>query len=111
MGLYHATRCSHWTVKTLDMAGINTAKYGEKSSATYGGHSTPGASTSKAKRLGVPLNLIMKQAAWRNASLFATFYDKHIEKDLRRFGEAILTEALREKDKSKKRKHKKQRTQ
>ena len=102
---------SHWTVKTLDLAGINTSKYGSKETQVYGGHSTRGATTSKAKRLGVPLNLIMKRAGWRNASSFATFYDKRIETDPGRFGEVILTEALREKNKSKKRKHRKERTQ
>ena len=65
-------------------------------------HSTRGASTSKAKRLGVPLNLIMKQAAWRNASSFAKFYDKRIDAQPQ-YGEAILQAAVREKENSKKR--------
>ena len=87
---------SHWTVGVLDLAGVDTRK--------YGGHSTRGASTSKAKSLGVPLNLIMKQAAWRNASSFANFYDKKIDKQPQQYGEALLHAAVREKTKSKKRK-------
>ena len=91
---------SHWTVEVLDLAGVSVQKYGGKK---FGSHSTRGASTSKAKRLGVPLNLIMKQAAWRNASSFAKFYDKRIDAQPQ-YGEAILQAAVREKENSKKRK-------
>ena len=91
---------SHWTVGVLDLAGINVERYGGK---RYGSHSTRGASTSKAKSLGVPLNLIMKQAAWKNASSFANFYDKRIDSQTQ-YGEALLQAAVREKEKSKKRK-------
>ena len=47
---------ARWTLRVLAYAGIDTER--------YGGHSTRGASTSAAKRLGVPINLILKQASW-----------------------------------------------
>ena len=93
---------SHWTLGVLDLAGVNLTKFGRKKK--FGAHSTRGASTSKAKALGVSLNMIMKRAGWRNASSFAKFYDKPIEQNPAIFGQTILTEALREKEKSKKRK-------
>ena len=64
---------SRWTLIVLQLSGIDVDKY--KS------HSTRGASTSAAKRLGVPVNVIMKQASWRSVHSFATFYDKRLEYD------------------------------
>ena len=89
-----------WTLGVLDLAGVNVLKYGRKK---FGAHSTRGAVTSKAKGLGVPINMIMKKAAWRNASSFAKHYDRPIETDPNVFSETILNAAA-ERKKSKKRK-------
>ena len=77
---------SRWTVQAMQMAGIDISK--------YRGHSTRGASTSTAKRLGVPLNLIMRQASWRSATSFAKYYDKRLEDDTTQVGHALLLNAL-----------------
>ena len=74
---------SRWTLKVMDMAGLDILKYRS--------HSTRGAATSAAKRLGVPLNLIMRQASWRSASSFAKFYDKRLEDDVSQVGHALLS--------------------
>ena len=73
---------ARWTIKVMDMAGLDVAKYRS--------HSTRGAATSAAKRLGVPLNLIMRQASWKTASSFARFYDKKLEDDVTEVGRALL---------------------
>ena len=73
---------SRWTLSILSMAGIDTSRY--KS------HSTRGASTSAAKRLGVPINTIMKQASWRSVQSFAKFYDKRLEDDTMDMQNALL---------------------
>ena len=62
---------SRWTLQVMDWAGVNTG--------LYKSHSTRGASASAGKRLGVGVNLIMKQAGWKSVESFATFYDKEIE--------------------------------
>ena len=68
------------------MAGINTQKY--KS------HSTRGASVSAAKRLGVPVSLILKQASWKEALSFPRFYDKDIENDTAQVAQTLLENAV-----------------
>ena len=73
---------ARWTVKVLGLSGIDTTQ--------FKGHSTRGASTSAAKRAGVPINLIMKQAGWRNEESFARFYDKDIDKDNTQVGLTLL---------------------
>ena len=78
---------SRWVLKTLEISGVDTQK--------YKGHSTRGATTSAAKRLGVPLNVIMKQASWRSAQSFARFYDKRLDEGQASVGEALLREAIR----------------
>ena len=75
-----------WTLKTMEMAGIDVAK--------YGGHSTRGAATSAAKRLGVPLHLILRQASWRSAGSFAKFYDKELDTDTTQVGHRLLGAAV-----------------
>ena len=77
---------SRWVLLVLNKSGLDTSKY--KS------HSTRGASASAARRLGVPLNLIMKRASWKSAISFAHFYDKEIEQDECQVGEALLNNAL-----------------
>ena len=77
---------ARWTLKVLQLAGIDTEK--------YGGHSTRGATTSAAKRLGVPIHLILKQASWRSVQSFATHYDKELEQDVAQVGRALLNAAV-----------------
>ena len=62
---------SRWTLSILRMAGVDTSKF--KS------HSIRGASTSAAKRLGIPINVIMRQASWKSVQSFAKYYDKRLE--------------------------------
>ena len=73
---------SRWTLTVMNMAGLDTTKY--KS------HSTRGASTSAAKRLGVPINIIMQQASWRSVSSFANYYDKRIEGETALMQQSLL---------------------
>ena len=77
---------SRWVLCVLQKAGLDTSKY--KS------HSTRGASASAARRLGVPLNLIMKRASWKCATSFAHFYDKQLEQDECCVGDVLLNNAL-----------------
>ena len=78
---------SRWTLLMLQLSGIDTTKY--KS------HSTRGATASAAKRLGVPTNLILKNASWKSAESFAKFYDKKLDKDATDVGQALLRDAIR----------------
>ena len=73
---------SRWTVQVLRESGVDVTK--------YKGHSTRGASTSAARRLGVPTHLILKQASWKSAESFAKFYDKELESDPTEVGRALL---------------------
>ena len=77
---------SRWTLNVMNMAGLDTSKYRS--------HSTRGASTSAAKRLGVPINLIMRQASWRSATSFARYYDKRLEDDVTQVGHTLLSNVL-----------------
>ena len=76
---------SRWTLIVMKMAGLDTEKYKL--------HSTRGASTSAAKRLGVPINVIMRQASWKSVSSFAKYYDKKIEGETAQMQEALLSQA------------------
>ena len=64
---------ARWTLVVLQQAGVNTK--------AYKGHSIRGATTSAARCLGVPLNVIMRHAGWRNAMSFATYYNKKVEQE------------------------------
>ena len=77
---------ARWTLKVLAEAGVNVQKYGS--------HSTRGASASAAKRLGASLNLIMRQAGWRNAESFGRFYNKELEQEPNIVGQMLLNNAL-----------------
>ena len=57
----------------MEKSGISTEK--------YKGHSSRGAATSAARRLEVPLNLILRQASWKSADSFVRFYDKKLDED------------------------------
>ena len=73
---------ARWTLKTLALAGIDTTRYGS--------HSTRGAAASAAKRVGIPINLILKSAGWKNEHSFARFYDKNLDQDQSEVGPALL---------------------
>ena len=73
---------ARWTITVMKEAGIDTSK--------YKGHSTRGAATSAACRLGVPLNMILKRASWRSADSFARFYNKRLEEEEAEVGLALL---------------------
>ena len=77
---------SRWTLTVMQLAGLDISKYRS--------HSTRGASASAAKRLGVPINLIMRQASWRSATSFANHYDKRLEDDVTQVGHALLTNVV-----------------
>ena len=77
---------ARWTLKAMDLAGVDIQKY--KS------HSTRGAATSAARRLGVPLNLIMKRASWRNVESFAKYYNKDLQTDENQVGQALMENAV-----------------
>ena len=52
----------------MSLAGIDTC--------IFKGHSFRGASTSDEVSLGVPLDVILKAADWKNAGTFAEFYQR-----------------------------------
>ena len=70
----------------LTLVGVDTNR--------YKGHSTRGASTSAARRLGVPINLILKQASWRSAESFAKYYDKELDQDSTIVARTVLDNAV-----------------
>ncbi|XP_019854593.1 PREDICTED: uncharacterized protein LOC109583611 [Amphimedon queenslandica] len=59
-----------WIKSLLTDAGVNTS--------IFGAHSTRAASSSAAKKVGVPLIDIMKAAGWSRSSTFERFYYKPI---------------------------------
>lgn len=78
-------RLSQWIKDTLKMSGLDTS--------IFTGHSTRHAATSKAKTLGISLDVIRKTAGWTDSSsVFAKFYNRDIVVDnLNTFSEAILS--------------------
>ena len=77
---------SRWVLFILKEAGLDTD--------IYKSHSTRGASASAAKRLGVPINIIMKRASWKSAISFAHYYDKQLDQDETQVGEVLLDNAV-----------------
>ena len=77
---------SRWTLSVMELAGVDITR--------YRGHSTRGASTSAACRLGVPVNLILRHASWRSADSFAKFYNKKLEENTTEVGQALLRDAV-----------------
>lgn len=63
---------STWTKDTLKLAGIDTDY--------YKAHSTRGAVTSKAKVLGINMNILLKQASWKSEDTYGKYYNKTIER-------------------------------
>ena len=72
---------SRWLKAVLSLAGIDTS--------IFKGHSFRGASTSKAVRLGVPLDIVLKTADWKNAGTFAKFYQRETS-TVGQFAQAVL---------------------
>ena len=60
----------HWLKDIMKTAGLDTD--------IFTAHSTRGASTSKAKRMGTPIGDILKAANWTSASTFGRFYDRPV---------------------------------
>ena len=71
-----------WLKTVLSLAGIDTS--------IFKGHSFRGASTSKAVSLGVPLEVILKAADWKNVGTFAKFYQRETS-SVGQFAQAVLT--------------------
>lgn len=79
---------SRWTKSVLKWAGINTKHFSS--------HSTRGAATSKACALGIDLNLLLKQASWKNAETFGKHYNKTILRSDETLAHLVLNERQRE---------------
>ena len=65
-----ADTIGRWLKIVLNLAGIDTVK--------YGAHSTRAASTSAAKAMDIPIDTIMESAGWTQESTFARFYNKPV---------------------------------
>ena len=72
---------SRWVKSVLEAAGIDTK--------TFHPHSVRSASTSAAKKSGLPLADIMKAAGWSNVKTYATYYHKSVVES-KTFGEAVV---------------------
>ena len=75
---------SRWIKQTMGKAGLDNM---------FKPHSIRAASTSKAKKVGVPLHVIAKTAGWANAKVFSKHYDKPIKGNTKTVQEAILGES------------------
>ena len=73
---------ARWLKVVLSLARIDTS--------IVKGHSFRGASTSKAVSLGVPLDVILKAADWKNAGTFAKFYQRETS-SVGQFAQTVLT--------------------
>ena len=70
----------HWIQRVMTLAGIDTK--------IFSAHSTRGASTSKAKRVGVSVPEILKAADWGSVSTFRRFYHRPVQAN--DFGRKVL---------------------
>ena len=61
---------SRWIKNTISSAGIDID--------VFKAHSTRSASSSKAKKAGIPYTEILKRGSWKGANTFTKHYDKHI---------------------------------
>lgn len=77
-----AATLGHWLKNIMRSAGIDTQ--------TFSGHSTRGASMSKAKVAGVSTADILKAANWSNSSTFCRFYHRPVNSG--QFGTSVLME-------------------
>ena len=76
---------SRWVRTTLTCSGIDTSKFGP--------HSTRAASSSAAAKAGVPIQVILKQGAWKTANTFTKWYKKPIFDPGLSYQNAILDNA------------------
>jgi hypothetical protein len=60
------TTISRWVREFLHQAGVDTEK--------FKAHSVRGATTSKAKKEGLSVEMIVQKANWSNAKTFQKFY-------------------------------------
>lgn len=73
---------SRWIKNVMIKAGIDVE--------VFKPHSTRAASTSKANACQVPIDVILKAASWKGDCTFRKFYNKPIEDNVSRFGQAVL---------------------
>ena len=64
-------------------AGIDTS--------IFTAHSFRGASTSRALRQGVPIDVIFRQAGWRTTSTFGRFYNREVQPHESLFEDFVLS--------------------
>ena len=75
-----ASTIGHWLQSLMAQAGIDVSM--------FSAHSTRGAATSKAKRMGVSTTDILKTADWSSVSTFRRFYHRPI--NCNEFGRKVL---------------------
>ena len=73
---------SRWIKTVMIQSGIDVK--------VFKPHSTRAASTSKANSCQVPLDIILQAASWKGDCTFRKFYNKPIEDNVSKFGQAIL---------------------
>ena len=83
---------SRWTKEVFKLAGIDVERFSR--------HSTRGATTSKAKSLGLSVKQIINHAKWKNVESFAKHYDKKVNVDPSLVATTLLKNAVRRKKKS-----------
>ena len=74
---------SRWLKLGLMKAGIDTS--------IFTAHSFRAASTSRALRQGVPIDVIFRQAGWRTTSTFGRFYNREVQPHESLFEEFVLS--------------------
>ena len=72
---------ARWIKQTMNKAGIGNM---------FKPHSIRAACTSKAKKGGVPLQVIVKTPSWANAKMFSKHYDKPVKENSKTVEQAIL---------------------
>ena len=72
---------ARWIRQTMDKARLDNM---------FKPHSIRAACTSKAKKGGVPLQVIVKTAGWANAKVFSNHYDKPVKENSNTVQQAIL---------------------
>ena len=72
---------SRWLKNILELAGVNISK--------LGAHSTRAATTSAAKAMNMPIDIIMQSAGWPQESTFGKYYHKPVETQAN-FGNFLL---------------------
>ncbi|KAL7286871.1 hypothetical protein TKK_0019005 [Trichogramma kaykai] len=73
---------SRWVKKVFKKVGIDQS---------FSAHSTRHASTSKAKKLGINVDVILRTAGWSSGSCFARFYNKDLIDKKSEFAYSILS--------------------